>query len=137
MRIVIETIPHDQQRYDTVGDWHRGADGTVHIKVSELPTKNALFPEKFAFLVALHELVEWALCESAGITTSKVDTFDWDWVPHDGIEEPGDDADAPYFEQHQMASGIERTVAAALGVNWVEYEAAINALSGEDDGKED
>lgn len=137
MRILIETIPHSAQRYDTVGDWTVDCDGTVNIRVSELPTKNALFPEKFAFLVALHELVEWALCEARGVTPGVVDDFDIGWKPHDGLKEPGEDDDAPYYEQHQMATGVERTVAAALGVNWAEYERALDALSGEDDGDKD
>ncbi len=131
MKIIIETLPHEQQRYDTVGDWWIDPDGTWQLRVSELPTKWALFPEKFAFLVALHELVEMALCQAAGINQAKVDEFDFKWKEHDGIDEPGEDEDAPYYTQHQMAMGIERTVAAMLGVNWVEYERRIAALSQE------
>ena len=34
MKIVIETIPHAQQRYPTCGDWYTDDSG-LHIKVSE------------------------------------------------------------------------------------------------------
>lgn len=127
MRIVIETVPHGEQRYDTVGDWWIDADGTWQLRVSELPTKHALFPEKFAFLVAFHELIEMALCTAAGITPQAVDHFDLDYAgEHD---EPGDDDEAPYHQQHQIATGLERTMAALLGVDWSEYERAIEQTS--------
>ena len=129
MRILIETIPHDQQRYNTVGDWLVTADGTWHISISELPTKSALFPEKFAFLVAFHELIEMALCQSDGVTESEVDKFDLHYAG--SRDEPGDDDDAPYYAQHQIATGLERTMAALLGVDWSEYEQAVNALTQE------
>lgn len=137
MRILIETVPHNEQRYDTVGDWSIEPDGTWLILVSELPTKQSHFPEKFAFLVALHELIEMAMCVAQGITPKMVDGFDLTWKAHHGIVEPGDDPNAPYYHDHQLATGFERQMAALLGVNWIEYERAINALSppeGEDDG---
>jgi hypothetical protein len=129
LKILIQTIPHSEQRYDTVGDWWIDPQGTWQVRVSELPEKSALFPEKYPFLVAIHELVEMALCLAAGISQRAVDAFDTAWAPHDDIEEPGEDPRAPYYEQHQMAMGIERTLAAALYVEWFEYERAINALS--------
>ncbi len=123
MKIIIETIPHERQRYDTVGDYFWGLDGALHIWVS------ALASEKMEFLVALHEMVEYMLCEHHEIGIETIDAFDMAWKPHDGIEEPGDDLAAPYYAEHQCAMGIERTVAAMLGVNWVEYERRIAALS--------
>jgi hypothetical protein len=126
MRILIETVPHREQRYDTCGDWLEQVDGTWHIRISELPTKTALFPEKFAFLVAFHELIEMALCQASGTTAAEVDSFDLAYAG--SRDEPGDDEDAPYYDQHQIATGLERTMAALLGVDWAEYERAINEL---------
>jgi antirestriction protein len=126
VRIVIETIPHRAQRYDTCGDWQIDDQGNFHIRVSELPSKRALFPEKFAFLVAFHELIEAALCQEAGVTAADVDEFDMYYAG--SRDEPGDDDDAPYYQQHQIATGLERTMAALLGVDWAEYEGAIAAL---------
>lgn len=131
MRILIETLPHAEQRYDTVGDWRIDRDGTWTIRVSKLPTKTALFPEKFAFLVAFHELVEMALCVASGVTEFEVDRFDLHYVG--SRDEPGDDDDAPYYQQHQLATGLERTMAALLGVDWTEYEKAIDSLSQTED----
>ena len=129
MRIVIETIPHDQQRYDTCGDWRIDDAGDWRIKVSELPAKIGLFPEKFAFLVAFHELIEMAMCQADGVGEAEVDSFDLYYAG--SRDEPGDDDDAPYYEQHQIATGLERTMAALLRVDWSEYEKHVNALSKE------
>lgn len=126
LRILIETIPHHEQRYDTCGDWVIESDGTWHIRVSELPMKNALFPQKFNFLVAFHELVEMALCQASGVTEQEVDSFDLTYAG--SYAEPGDDIDAPYYRMHQMATALERTMAAQLDVDWGEYERAINIL---------
>ena len=35
-KIIIESVPHDSHRYETVGDWYREEDGTLRIKVSDM-----------------------------------------------------------------------------------------------------
>jgi hypothetical protein len=56
MKIVIETIPHLDQRYKTCGDWfYEGED--LHIKVSDLKDW------KKEATIAVHELVEAILCK--------------------------------------------------------------------------
>jgi hypothetical protein len=122
MRIVIETMPHSTQRYPTVGDWWTDPDGTWNIRVSEM---NHWVPE---FLVALHELVEMAGCKQHGVDEDAVTRFDMQWQAFGNIDEPGDDATSPYYNQHQFASGLERIMAAQLGVSWPWYEAAIDSL---------
>lgn len=122
MRIVIETIPHQNQRYDTCGDWWSDADGTWQIRVSAM---NQPWAE---FLVGLHELVEMALCVRDGVEEQAVTDFDTGWEPIGNLLEPGDDPTAPYYEQHQAACGIERMVAAQLGISWPWYEATVDAL---------
>jgi hypothetical protein len=119
MRIVIETIPHADQRYTTVGDWWVDEAGTWQIRVSELNN------EKMAFLVGLHELIEMACCLSDGVTQEAVDEFD---KHYDGEGEPGVDIEAPYYTQHQQATSVEQTVAAWLHVDWDSYDRAIERL---------
>jgi hypothetical protein len=118
MKILIKTIPHSEQRYDTVGDWFE-RDGVVHIRVSEAAE------EQHAFVVALHELVEWYACKDAGVTEQAVDAFDMAFT---GEGEPGDDPRAPYYKQHQFATGIERLMAIYLGIDWKAYEQGLAAL---------
>jgi hypothetical protein len=121
MRIVIETVKHAEQRYDTVGDWqYDTTKDEMLIRVSEMGHW------KFNFLVALHELVEWAICRDDGVTDKEVDTFDIHYAG--SCDEPGDDLDAPYWYGHQVASGIERSAAAAMRVNWTEYNRRIQEL---------
>jgi hypothetical protein len=125
LKIVIETIPHAEQPYPTVGDWRRDASGTLRINVSHEIGYN------FALLVALHELIEVTLCEQRGITTRMVDEFDKAYEktrPDGDTSEPGDAPEAPYREEHFFATNIERLMAAELGVDWTEYEEAINKL---------
>lgn len=125
MRVLIETIAHAQQRYPTVGDYVRDADGTLHIFVSDLGNW------KYELLVALHELIEAGLCQEAGVTFAAIDAFDLAW-PHPqtpaSAEEPGEDPAAPYHRQHRVASAIEQLMAERLNVDWTDYNRAINAL---------
>lgn len=125
MRITIETIAHNQQRYSTVGDWFFDEAGNLTIRVSQLSDW------KREALVAVHELVEVLLCKEAGVSQAIVDKFDREFEEHrhpDNVDEPGDDPAAPYVKQHCIATGVERLLAAQLGVNWKEYEQELEAL---------
>jgi hypothetical protein len=119
MKIVIETILHETQRYTTVGDWFYAPDGTLHIKVS------ALSDPRYEFLVGIHEAIECELCRQAGVTQEVVDKFDIEYEKNradDNEDEAGDDPAAPYHTQHCVATGVERILAAVLGVDWKLYE---------------
>jgi len=128
MKIVIETIPHNEQRYETVGDWFRDAEGVLHIKVSEMSNPH------HEFLVAMHELAEVWLCEQRDITDQEVTRFDEMFEmerahgEHSEDSEAGDDPRAPYRDEHFFATNIERMLAYELGVDWEEYNAEIMAL---------
>lgn len=123
MKIVIETIPHEQHRYATCGDYWGNYSTAEYIVVSELPDR------RMAFLVILHEMIESFLCEERGIAEPDIKAFD-EAVPDDSpyADDPGHDPAAPYHKEHVFAESVERLVAQQLGVNWQEYEAAIEAL---------
>lgn len=138
LEILIESIPHNLQRYDTCGDYVEKG-GLTSIHVSELPDRREML------LIAIHELIEWALCQSKGIPNEEIDRFDFafeeKYRPHDENEpwggyarlfntamEPGDDPSAPYYHAHQIATGIERILAAEMGVSWQDYETHIQEL---------
>lgn len=103
--IRIDFIPNSQQRYETAGDWYYEGD-TLILKVSK--TEDPLDQQ----LIALHELVEALLCNHAGITQEVVDKFDMG--PGKDLEQPGDDPSAPYYEQHKVATNVERVVEEAM-----------------------
>ena len=134
MNIIIKTIPHDQQRYPTAGDWwfepycqgKPEEECDLHIRVSG--TGNW----RYEALVALHELVEVLKCKHDGVSQKEVDEFDIEYEKNrkDGDDsEPGDSPDAPYRFQHCLATGIERIMCAEFGLDWKAYDDALMALS--------
>jgi hypothetical protein len=127
MRIIIEIIPHDQQRYDTVGDWQFIGDDLI-IKVSKLfplPLEDSSLPFSYEeFLIGIHELIEAILCKAYGIKEEDVDKFD---MSHEDHPDPGSLIDAPYYRQHLIATIIERMLASELDVNWEAYEEVIDS----------
>ncbi|MES2006869.1 MAG: hypothetical protein V4436_02040 [Patescibacteria group bacterium] len=122
--IEIKTIPHNEQRYDTVGDYWEDAEG-AHIRVS------AMEDLRYEYLVAIHELVEYFLVKLAGVSIDTIDSFDKNFEDarlSGNEDEPGDDLQSPYFMQHQVATMVERICAFAMGVLWAEYEKACHRL---------
>lgn len=125
MKITIETVPHVEQRYPTVGDWFFKSNGDLTIVVSELGDwrKEAL--------VGVHELVEVLLCKHRGVPQEAVDKFDIQFEqsrPEGNVDEPGDDPQAPYRREHCLATAIERMLAAELDVVWKEYAKQVESL---------
>ena len=122
MKINIEVIPHDKQRYETVGDYWVDEAGTQQVRISDMGNDN------YAFLVAMHELTELYLCQKRGIKEPDIMAFDeaFEAARQPGNEdEPGDDPKAPYRKEHFTATTIERIIAAELGVDWGEYDKAV------------
>lgn len=118
MKIIIETKPFDQMRYATAGDYWDEPDGSKVIQIADVGDW------RMNLLIALHELIEFSLCEQKGIPEPDIKT--WDEAHPD--DDPGALKDAPYHRQHMFAEGIERLVALELGVNWEEYDDRVEAL---------
>lgn len=128
LNIEIKTIPRNQQRYDTVGDWYL-EDGVFKFRISDMGN------EKMEALIAIHELVEAVLCYGKGINQHDVDEFDLRFEkesqpggPKENAGEPGDDPDSPYQFPHAIGTGIERILCACLGIKWADYEKVVNSL---------
>lgn len=119
MNITIKTIPHAEQRYETVGDWWFDEAGNLEIRVSNMGNW------KHEALVAFHELAEVLLCRDRGISAEAVDMFD---ERYKGDGEPGDQPDAPYRKEHFFATTVERMLCAEFREDWAEYDDAVNAL---------
>ena len=128
MKIIIETIPHSEQRYPTAGDWQFEEDGTLHIRVSEMSDP------RYEFLVGMHEAHEAFLAHLAGVSEADVDAFDMKYEDdrdaglHGPDEEPGMDPACPVYRQHRFADAIERLTALEAGVDWSSYEEEIETL---------
>lgn len=91
--------------------------------------------QRYIFLVALHELIEYELCKMNGITDREVVAFDVNFEEerrrnlHPLEAEPGNDPRAPYRNEHGFATMIEMMVAQKLGVKWSAYEKTLLALA--------
>jgi len=124
---VISQVPHGKQRYETVGDWIPGRP--AEIRVSKMKD------QRYVFLVALHELIEYELCKKNGISDNEVVAFDVNFEAerrnnlHPVEAEPGNDPRAPYRDEHDFATMIEMMVAQKLGVKWSAYEKALVSLA--------
>jgi hypothetical protein len=123
MKIVIQSIPHDEQRYETCGDWKFDED-TLNITVSHTQ-------DDYDFLIGIHEAVEAWLCRKRGIDEERITAFDIAFEEKrlpGNVDEPGDSVFAPYKQEHFVATNIERIIADQLGVNWSEYDKTIYSL---------
>jgi hypothetical protein len=126
MKIVIKTIPHNTQHYPTIGDWIFMPDGNLIIKVSDMNNW------KYEALVGVHELIESLLCKDKGIKDQDVTAFDIAFEKNrieGNLEEPGDQLNAPYHQQHQFATSIEKEFARALGVDWDIYDKHVDKFN--------
>lgn len=129
MKIIIETIEHTAQEYETVGNWKFSENGDLHVSVSDMGNVD------YEALVGLHEAVEALLCQKRGIQEKDVTAFDEtfekaraEYPAIFGDSEPGDHPSAPYTKEHQFASRLEHSVAMELGVDWQGYNTAVNEL---------
>ena len=102
MKIVMQTIYHNEQRYDTAGDYWEDPDGTIQIRATAGPD---------AVEILLHEFIEYMLCKRRGIKEPDIMAFD---LQHLGHDDPGMLPDAPYHKEHRFADAIERLMALEL-----------------------
>jgi len=143
VKVIIQTIPHEQQPYDTCGDWRFENSKGDSISQSEamlLRETNEcvlriniskLGDVRYEMLVAIHELVETLMCMNDGVDVADVDAFDkkFESEREDGnCDEPGDDPKAPYVLQHCVATAVERLLCAELGCDWKTYDAKVFSL---------
>lgn len=122
-KIIISTIPHKKHRYPTSGDYFH-KNGAMNIRVSKMNPDHE-------FLVVLHELIEWYLIEKKGVSIEEIDRFDMEFEKKrkpGEINEPGDDTNAPYYHEHQIATRFEKEMADILNVRWSKYEEYVNKL---------
>jgi len=123
---MVSQVPHKKQRYETVGDWIPGRP--AQIRVSKMKD------QRYVFLVALHEMIEYELCKMHGITDREVVAFDVNFEAerrmnlHPLDAEPGNHPKAPYRNEHEFATMIEMMMAQKLGVSWSDYEKTVLSL---------
>jgi hypothetical protein len=126
--IYIEVIPHSQQRYPTCGDYTWDLlTKTLRIYVSNTGDWRETVS------VAIHELTEAVLCLDRGISQKQIDAFDIDFEKRrdEGkvhYDEPGVDPAAPYFDEHKIATFIEKVLVKQLKLKWNKYNKHLDDL---------
>ena len=129
------SIPHEMQRYNTVGDWNYAEGGELIVSVSDCsafdPCTNTA--QNTENLIVVHEIIEAMICQDRGISEASVTQWDLDHIDH---PDPGSIPGCPYYREHMFAELIERAVAAELDVNWDTHEMIIENLcsTGDSDG---
>ncbi len=122
MKWIIETIPHKEQRYETLGDYRVDGDGNYRVFVSETGDDN------YNFLIGLHEQIEFWLTKQRGISEEAITKFDMD---HPELSDPGENKKAPYYQEHREATIHETLMAYGLGVDWEDYGARLEKVANE------
>ena len=115
--INIVTRPMNTMRYSTLGDYYdvvKSPDGFKNFLVEVADTHNL----DYNFLIGLHELVEYYLCNKRGIKDKKITGFD---IAHLDAEDPGRLKEAPYHKEHMFAEKIEKLMCKELGIPWKKY----------------
>lgn len=151
MRLDIQIIDHNAQRYETCGDWWVDAEGVVQVRVSHLSDR------KYEYLILIHELTEMFLelakrrtkltrpnrivqppphevreLQELRLLTEETDRFDQRYEASrsadDNESEPGCEPDCPVYQGHMAASAIENIAAMVLEVNYNKYAEEVGAL---------
>lgn len=133
-----KVLPHEEQRYETSGDWWWEGD-TLHVRISRMSDW------RYEFCCGLHEVVEAVLCRHMGISHETVDAFDMDYervhqlywtapdllshpeaypcgCPIQRLSDPGSDVHSPYRIPHLIAEAVESIAVRALRVEWDAYD---------------
>jgi hypothetical protein len=127
-KVIIETVPYEDMRYPTCGDWFYDDYDNLRIIVADLGN------EYYEYLIADHELREAMLCKRFGVSEKSVTQFDvnFECERQEGDQkknaEPGDDKRAPYYKYHQWATKVEKMTARWLGITWKKYNDKVNSL---------
>ena len=100
--IIVKTIPHKSQRYNTTGDYfEKNGDWLFFVSKSNKDEE---------FLTLIHELTEWYLTQKRGISEKSITKFDIE----SGLEDPGASKKAPYHKEHLIANKVEKLVSKYL-----------------------
>jgi hypothetical protein len=117
--MVLRSIPHKNHRYVTCGDYFK--EGKYWQVVTSKTNAD------MEFLVLIHEMIELYLTQKRGIAEPKIKAFDemFEKERDSGKwkdEEPGDDRRAPYYNEHQFSTKIEKLCCDELKIDWDKYE---------------
>ena len=106
----------------SLGDYWRNHKDLINIRSLDIGNQD------YEFLIMLHEMIEEYLCTKRGVKEQDIQAFDNEFDKKALECEPGDDPQAPYYKEHQIATIIERLVAYELGIDWEKYGTDLEKL---------
>lgn len=127
----IKLIPLQEQRFTTLGDWYEDSRGQFTIAISDMNDW------RYEFIVLMHELTEWGICQARGVSTKDCDDFDarWEEDIRAGLVSPeieaGFNKNCPYRIGHTWGARIERLFCFLLRVPWKQYCSACDEMIAE------
>lgn len=116
--IGFKVIPHNEQRYETAGDYFEDADDW-QFRVSALDNAD------YEFMVLIHELIEWHLTQRRGLSEPEIAAFD---MAHPELDDPGADKRAPYHKEHMFSLKVEKMLCKFMGLDWSAYDDSFENL---------
>jgi hypothetical protein len=116
--ITIKFVDKDQIRNEGCGDYLYDPEGNLIVK-AYLKDDNSY---DYAFLIAIHELVEAWLTNHRGIEEQDIDEYDRMIVERGGVaDEAGNEFDCIYKKEHRFSENIERQIAHEMNIDWFDY----------------
>jgi hypothetical protein len=134
LKINIRTKPIERMRMRDVGDYYQvivppGAEEEpLKIIVARMDNPD------YEFLVALHEFIESYLLKRRGVDLKEIDEWEAKFLKEkDERKRPknaiaGEQKDCPYYQEHKIATEIEKRMAKFLKVNWEKYDKYLDEL---------
>jgi hypothetical protein len=116
MRIEVRIIPKSEMPYDTWDNYYITNDGDFVFEIAD--TGNIIFNR----IMLIHAMVEQLLTDVNGISAKAITDFD---MNSQKSEEPGEEVDAPYRNQHLIAKAVEMLICAHLNIPWKLYNGGI------------
>lgn len=114
MKIIIEVVKQEEQRYKTLGDWQFSGEDDRDLSIRVSDTGYIWYN----YLLIIHELIEAIICQLTGVKQEVVDKWD---IDHPDADEPGDLPGCPYKSAHKYAEYIEFSLCTMLEIKWYYY----------------
>lgn len=107
-------------RYETSGDYYTDRRGRLVFEMVDLGRQDYIIP------LLVHELIEEVVCAVRGKTHAQIDAWDFAFK---GNGEPGEAKGCPYYREHRFATKLENMLIKELGLNWKDYDRALQRAS--------
>lgn len=119
--LISESAPPAKIPYATIATWHYAASAerlsilAICVKTGDARADLALH---------IHNLVEGYLCHKSGVTAADRERFTQGLG---GAPYPGTHPDAPHYTAHMLATAVENSILAAVGMSRETYDTLLLA----------